>query len=179
MVGLPARGKSYITKKLARYLAWQQYNTQIFNVGNRRRIAAGTALASPEAQGSPPGSRDDPTLAATILLSGAREDDHPSHDDDPPQLDLDAGSADLWKDQSAKFFDPNNESASKLREQVALDTLNDLIDYLLHRGGSVGILDATNSTIHRRELLVERIRQRDAKLGIIFIESVCRDENVG
>lgn len=37
MVGLPARGKSYITKKLARYLNWLQLNTKIFNVGERRR----------------------------------------------------------------------------------------------------------------------------------------------
>ena len=40
MVGLPARGKSYITKKLARYLNWLQHDTQIFNVGERRRMAA-------------------------------------------------------------------------------------------------------------------------------------------
>ena len=41
MVGLPARGKSYITKKLARYLNWLQHDTEIFNVGERRRVAAG------------------------------------------------------------------------------------------------------------------------------------------
>ncbi|KAI7185010.1 hypothetical protein KC317_g4815, partial [Hortaea werneckii] len=41
MVGLPARGKSYITKKLARYLNWLQHDTTIFNVGERRRVAAG------------------------------------------------------------------------------------------------------------------------------------------
>lgn len=37
MVGLPARGKSYITKKLARYLNWLQLETKIFNAGERRR----------------------------------------------------------------------------------------------------------------------------------------------
>lgn len=41
MVGLPARGKSYITKKLARYLNWLQHDTRIFNVGERRRVVAG------------------------------------------------------------------------------------------------------------------------------------------
>src|SRR6201996_5499926 len=40
MVGLPARGKSYITKKTARYLNWLQHDTKIFNVGERRRIIA-------------------------------------------------------------------------------------------------------------------------------------------
>src|SRR5690348_10213094 len=38
MVGLPARGKSYISKKLARYLNWLQYNTRVFNAGERRRV---------------------------------------------------------------------------------------------------------------------------------------------
>ncbi|KAJ3371940.1 hypothetical protein HDU91_004806 [Kappamyces sp. JEL0680] len=37
MVGLPARGKSYICKKLAKYLNWCGFTTRIFNVGNRRR----------------------------------------------------------------------------------------------------------------------------------------------
>ncbi|KAJ2193019.1 histone methyltransferase set1, partial [Coemansia sp. RSA 522] len=39
MVGLPARGKSYIVKKLKRYLSWLGFQTKIFNVGDRRRLA--------------------------------------------------------------------------------------------------------------------------------------------
>ncbi|KAK1778683.1 hypothetical protein QBC45DRAFT_393144 [Copromyces sp. CBS 386.78] len=35
-----------------------------------------------------------------------------------------------------------NETAAKLREQVAIDTLDELLNYLLHQGGSVGILIA-------------------------------------
>ncbi|VEU19836.1 DEKNAAC100198 [Brettanomyces naardenensis] len=37
MVGLPARGKSYISKKLVRYLNWLQISSKIFNVGSTRR----------------------------------------------------------------------------------------------------------------------------------------------
>ncbi|CEP24992.1 unnamed protein product [Cyberlindnera jadinii] len=37
MVGLPARGKSYITNKLTRYLNWLQHECRVFNVGNTRR----------------------------------------------------------------------------------------------------------------------------------------------
>ena len=37
---MPARGKSYITKKLARYLNWLQHDTKIFNVGEKRRVIA-------------------------------------------------------------------------------------------------------------------------------------------
>jgi len=39
MVGLPARGKTYIAKKLARYLNWIGVNTRVFNVGEYRRQA--------------------------------------------------------------------------------------------------------------------------------------------
>lgn len=48
MVGLPARGKSYIVKKIARYLNWLQHPTKIFNVGDRRRIAAGVGQPIPD-----------------------------------------------------------------------------------------------------------------------------------
>ncbi|XP_015786872.1 6-phosphofructo-2-kinase/fructose-2,6-bisphosphatase isoform X3 [Tetranychus urticae] len=39
MVGLPARGKTYIAKKLTRYLNWIGIKTRVFNVGEYRRQA--------------------------------------------------------------------------------------------------------------------------------------------
>ena len=41
MVGLPARGKTYIARKLARYLRWQGRRARVFNVGNYRRERLG------------------------------------------------------------------------------------------------------------------------------------------
>lgn len=114
-VGLPARGKSYIVKKLRRYLNWLQYETKViiiewerdgwytddlykvFNVGNLRRESESTQQ----------------------------------------------------QDQSAKFFDPDNPDAKKIRDQLALQVLEQLIDWL-NKGGRVAIHDATNSTIERR-----------------------------
>ncbi|CAI2173748.1 20260_t:CDS:2 [Funneliformis geosporum] len=37
MVGLPARGKTYIAQKVCRYLQWLSVSTKVFNVGNYRR----------------------------------------------------------------------------------------------------------------------------------------------
>jgi len=37
MVGLPARGKTFIARKLARYLGWLGVEARVFNVGNYRR----------------------------------------------------------------------------------------------------------------------------------------------
>lgn len=120
-----------------------------------------------------------PEQAAAILLNGV-----PTHLEEPSELKLEgrrklstAETKEL-QDQSAEFFDPHNENAAKFREQLALETLDELLNYLLLKGGSVGILDATNSTIQRRQLLVDRIKAREPKLGILFIESHCTDKAV-
>jgi 6-phosphofructo-2-kinase len=77
--------------------------------------------------------------------------------------------------QPAEFFDPHNEEALRVREQVALATL----DYVLDQNGSVGILDATNSTLERRIAIMDRIRARAGpELGVLFLESQCLDENL-
>jgi 6-phosphofructo-2-kinase len=184
MVGLPARGKSYITKKLQRYLSWQQHESRIFNVGNRRRVAAGSTQGPVSSQESlRPGlakrsdttrsigaTIDAPTQAAHMLLNGV--------DPVQEQNDLVKLPSAETMDQSAKFFDPKNEKAAQLREQVAMSTLDELLDFLLDQGGSVGILDATNSTVERRQVLFNRVKEREPKLGIIFIESVCQDQKV-
>ncbi|CAH0059391.1 unnamed protein product [Clonostachys solani] len=195
MVGLPARGKSYITKKLQRYLSWQQHESRIFNVGNRRRIATGTQASVHPKLAPEPARLDPPVEAAAILLNGLP---HPNgigsrHNLlEPPVFDLNRGrdeelvtSPTAEKegeggdvDQSAKFFDPKNEKAAAMREQVAMNTLDELLDYLLVEGGAVGILDATNSTIARRQHVVERIKDREPKLGILFVESVCHDPDL-
>ncbi|XP_020605187.1 6-phosphofructo-2-kinase/fructose-2,6-bisphosphatase 1-like isoform X2 [Orbicella faveolata] len=42
LVGLPARGKTYMAKKLGRYLNWIGIKTKVFNVGEYRRRAVGS-----------------------------------------------------------------------------------------------------------------------------------------
>ena len=41
MVGLPARGKSYLSKKMARYLNWAGLKSLVFNIGMYRRTIIG------------------------------------------------------------------------------------------------------------------------------------------
>lgn len=54
-------------------------------------------------------------------------------------------------DQSAKFFDPDNKDMKKMRDDLAMNVLEQLIDWLKSgRKSSVAIHDATNSTIDRR-----------------------------
>lgn len=82
-------------------------------------------------------------------------------------------------DQSASFFDPSNTKAALMREQCAMDTLDELLDYILEGNGSVGILDATNSTLERRKVIMKKIRERAGpELNVLFLESRCVDENL-
>jgi broad specificity phosphatase PhoE/predicted kinase len=46
MVGLPARGKTYVARKLQRYLSWLGYRTLWVNVGDYRRARAGARQAA-------------------------------------------------------------------------------------------------------------------------------------
>lgn len=230
MVGLPARGKSYITKKIARYLNWLQHDTRIFNVGERRRVAAGGQSAPPTSRpnhtrreiGSTTSASNgvakrgelEPSIspATQILINGEPPPNTPPLDLPLPALNtsdevpskhaqnLGFSNGELGEErplpgqsgsalernesvermeQTASFFDPNNEKAAHIRDEIAMATLEELLDYILDRGGSVGIFDATNSTLERRKLIMEKVRQRAGpELGVLFLESLCIDENL-
>ena len=192
MVGLPARGKSYITKKMTRYLNWLQHDTRIFNVGERRRVAA-----TEHGFSAPVNRPQDPTRAAASALLSAggtlTELQLPAPMDGTPSMSVSRPdneppiSSDMYRpestpisppDQSASFFDPANKRAAALREQCAMDTLDDLLDYILVGNGSVGIFDATNSTLVRRKKIMERIRERAGPVNVLFVESVCQDQTL-
>ena len=171
MVGLPARGKSYVTKKIARYLNWLQHDTRIFNVGERRRVAAGglASSASPGiARTRTLGSRSLPieslngaltsgnvataiTPSTSILING---EPPPLEMLTSPALDLAEAidshnsTSDIMSDSNtqgkrvasktvapslhrtqsmekihdASFFDPENEQAAHIRDDIAIAT---------------------------------------------------------
>ena len=205
MVGLPARGKSYIVKKIARYLNWLQHPTRIFNVGDRRRVAAGVGQTIPDRTTAdlresirrmsattlgPRGIVDHsellppPAIETKILVNGEvtstpisplQMNGFTKIEEEKEPIQL---SAPAPIDQSAQFFDPNNVKARQIREQVAHQALDELMKYVLEEGGSVGILDATNHTRDRRLSLVKHIRGRDENINILFVESRCQDQNL-
>lgn len=243
MVGLPARGKSYITKKLARYLNWLQHDCRIFNVGERRRVVAGgpysalektksqqareqrgltiTATSPPSiidhlnldspVQPQPPEKSFSSANVAHIVLNGEANVDIPAtpassknsqanyfegntnHDREDDLYKPDMGEprspvlarndpplpVTETMEQDAAFFDPDNQTASQIREQVARETLDELLDYILDQNGSVGIFDATNSTMERRKMVMDRIRERAGPdLNVLFLESTCEDHDL-
>ncbi|KAK3266881.1 hypothetical protein CYMTET_24527, partial [Cymbomonas tetramitiformis] len=46
LVGLPARGKTFTSQKLTRYLRWMGFTTKHFNVGSYRRKVSGAAVGA-------------------------------------------------------------------------------------------------------------------------------------
>jgi len=122
MVGLPARGKSFTSRKLKRFLCWRNSKAKIFNAGKYRRERS--AMAS----------------------------------------------------DKADFFDESNEEGTKIRQEAANRALGDLLEYLrTERGSCVGIFDATNSTVERRQWIVA---QATGLASVVFVEVICDDEEV-
>lgn len=121
MVGLPARGKTYISKKLSRYLNWIGINTRVFNLGEYRRHAT-TAYTSHE------------------------------------------------------FFRADNLQAMRIRQQCALDALDDVCEWLA-RGGEVAVFDATNSTMERRRMIRDIVVHKKG-FKLFFVESICDDPTI-
>jgi broad specificity phosphatase PhoE/predicted kinase len=68
MVGLPARGKSYIARKLARYLRWRGLDTRVFNVGMYRREIVGSQVSHAFFDPDNPAGRADRLRVAKLAL---------------------------------------------------------------------------------------------------------------
>ncbi|KRT86727.1 hypothetical protein AMK59_2739, partial [Oryctes borbonicus] len=121
MVGLPARGKTYISKKLSRYLNWIGINTRVFNLGEYRRHATAA---------------------------------YKSHD----------------------FFRQDNTQAMAIRQQCAVEALQDVCQWL-EKGGEVAVFDATNSTMDRRQVIQNIVVDRMG-FKLFFVESICDDPSI-
>ena len=116
MVGLPARGKSTLAKRIRSGLEQQGIHAAIFNNGELRRM-----LFGPE--------------------SG-----------------------------SAEFFNPDNQRARRLREQITRQNMERARAWL-DEGGDVAIIDATNGTVEQRTELSATLQDRP----ILFVECVNDD----
>eukprot|EP00658_Telonema_sp_P-2_P082541 TRINITY_DN8747_c0_g1_i2.p1 TRINITY_DN8747_c0_g1~~TRINITY_DN8747_c0_g1_i2.p1 ORF type:complete len:635 (-),score=122.50 TRINITY_DN8747_c0_g1_i2:175-1902(-) len=158
LVGLPGRGKSFISKRISRYLNWKGIPCRVFNAGDYRRRMLGVEGTT-----------------------------------------------------GADFFDPSNEKAKEARDQMAHMAVEDMLKFISRNPvPAVGILDATNTTVDRRKLLLDTFRnyfelpssangtnvnipppptpssgggagcppRRMDKARVIFIESVCNVQDI-
>jgi len=151
MVGLPARGKSYISRRLSQYLSFF-YNVpcKLFNVGDYRRKAAGNAFQAAD-------FFDTGNEHALALRREASE----------------AAMRDLCSWMKEVCTEPQalrNADGSPRTVPPADPT------FVSGDFGAVAMFDATNTTKERRRWLIERSKETGAK--VIFIESILTDEEV-
>ena len=91
---------------------------------------------------------------------------------------------------ASSFFDPSNSDAKQQRDQLAMETLDDLLAWLeaphacdeTWSGCACGIFDATNTTVARRRAVIERCARAERlsamPLRLVFVESICNDEEI-
>lgn len=113
LVGLPNSGKTYIARKISRYLRWISYRTRAFSIAKYRLDRVGT--------------------------------------------------------KSADYFDPSSISSYQQRISVMTDALDDALRYL-ERGGDVAIIDGTNVSKDRRQIIREKVRALEG-CELLWIES--------
>ncbi|EGO25917.1 hypothetical protein SERLADRAFT_466744 [Serpula lacrymans var. lacrymans S7.9] len=82
----------------------------------------------------------------------------------------------IQEDHTSSYFSHSNVEATKLRDELAQDSLEMLIQWLKD-GGNVGIHDATNSTRSRRAMIEARVA-KEKGIYVIFLESICSDPAV-
>ncbi|KAJ3494306.1 hypothetical protein NLJ89_g10837 [Agrocybe chaxingu] len=155
VVGLPARGKSYLSNKLMIYLKWLEYDVKV-----------GYNICSPREMLHLPCFRSLMSDSCAALVQGRRlNSEH-------PQASLEASQPTNFALSAVH----NNTEANLSREKLAHDSLEMLIQWLKD-GGNVGIHDATNSTRARRASMEARVA-KEKGIQLIFLESQCDDPAV-
>ena len=171
MVGLPARGKTYIARKVARYLTWLGHRARIFNVGNYRRDAVGAVQPSeffnPDNAEFTQRRTEVALLALDDMIRWLEElgDDGTSVGslNHLPQFDQPRQSP---SDHSRTPTSPSRNSPANATGSIVSGETG--------RGPAcVALYDATNSTLDRRQLIEQKCRERG--IAVMFIESICND----
>jgi broad specificity phosphatase PhoE/predicted kinase len=77
--------------------------------------------------------------------------------------------------QPHDFFDPDNVESSRVRNALAVEALDDMLEWLV-ADGDVAIYDATNTTRERRALVSKHCEEHGVRH--LFVETVCDDPEI-
>eukprot|EP01006_Ploeotia_vitrea_P012664 TRINITY_DN33485_c0_g1_i1.p1 TRINITY_DN33485_c0_g1~~TRINITY_DN33485_c0_g1_i1.p1 ORF type:complete len:472 (-),score=26.35 TRINITY_DN33485_c0_g1_i1:155-1570(-) len=114
-VGLPARGKFYISRKLCRWMNWLGIRSSVFRSAVLRHVKY-------------PGEKF-----------------------------------------RSEFFDPSNEEAKRIRDDIVSESVAQAIKFL-EKGGQVVLIEGQNVTVERRKWIREKLRTVLDEDRIIFLE---------
>jgi 6-phosphofructo-2-kinase len=181
LVGLPARGKSFVARKLLHFLNWTGVHCRVFNVGKYRREAYAelmSAATEQEHSGACDANFFDAAnrQAAELrerVADGALRDmlRWLDREDDASSLQSDDSDEDTVVPESSRHSSSLSIHSSTAGGAKALD---------FRHHERVAIFDATNSTQARRQWILEectspRKRGPDKPTGLVFVESICDD----
>ena len=168
LVGLPARGKSFVSRKLEAFLNWSGQKCKIFNVGKYRRDAYALITKEKNRDRGQAGSCDANFFDASNTEAAA----------------LRERVAGIALKEMLKWLDGEDQhtttrhssgSGSSLLPDVFLDAGE-------HRNDRIAIFDATNSTDERRQWILEQCTspalRKGKPTGVVFVESICDDEEL-
>jgi predicted kinase len=184
LVGLPARGKSFISRKLYNYLTWRGNACKVFNVGQYRRQA--TTEINKEQQQQQQQQQQE---GGGVGVCNA------SFFDDSNQLAAEirerAAQVALkdtleWLEDNDKVFGSSTTSDASSSSSSLSDN-NDDAFYYGHTSHSsrrqtqrIAIFDATNSTRARRAWILQQCDEAcelsGKQTGVVFVESICDDK---
>lgn len=166
LVGLPARGKSFLSRKLLNYLTWRGNKCRIFNVGKYRREAA-SQLAHE--------SHDHFTDADGKRQKVGACDANFFDDGNQQAAQLRQRVAHLALMDTLEWLE---DTSDVLPESSTRDTTHSL----RRQNQRVAIFDATNSTKQRRAWILQTCKERDEEsgksTGVVFVESICNDQEL-
>jgi 6-phosphofructo-2-kinase/fructose-2,6-biphosphatase 1 len=155
LVGLPARGKSFVARKLQNFITWNGHHCKIFNVGKYRRQAYAERT---ESNGACDANFFDSKNAEAAAL---RE----------KVAEIALQDMLRWLDDD----DSDSDHGENEKKSPDVSTLTDDAP----RPQRIAIFDATNSTKKRRKWVLEQCSSPQLRpgkpTGCVFVESVCDD----
>ncbi|CAB9514853.1 phosphofructo-2-kinase/fructose-2,6-bisphosphatase [Seminavis robusta] len=197
LVGLPARGKSFIARKLLNYLVWRGNQCRIFNVGKYRRQQQVNDEQDDDNNLNNNSKQDanffdDTNATAAKLRQEAAE---MALKETLQWLEGSAGLpliSDLQDCSNVSFsFRTNSGASSAAEDDSSTSTGNSYYENAIpghishsqrrqfHR---IAIFDATNSTKERRQWILQECAKADKvyqkRTGVLFLESICDDQEL-
>jgi 6-phosphofructo-2-kinase len=178
LVGLPARGKSFVARKLLHFLNWTGVHCRVFNVGKYRREAYAELMSAATEQqhsGACDANFFDPAnVAASELRERVAEC---ALRDMLRWLDHEESSL-SDSDEDTVVPESSRHSSMSINSSTAGGAK---LDFRHHE--RVAIFDATNSTDARRQWILEECtsplkRGHDKPTGLVFVESICDDSEL-
>lgn len=168
LCGLPARGKSFVARKLLNYLTWRGNQCRIFNVGRyRRQVASQQEDDACDANFFDDSNQEAARIreeAAKLALKDTLDwlEDNDNQTNPATAASMADSAASLETSNSGDSFYYGHVSHTSRRQTQR-----------------IAIFDATNSTKQRRDWILSQCDKAaevsGKQTGVVFVESICDD----